>query len=260
MTMQQTKSPSAGSANQVVHLTPQERSLLGKEARARVPRAHARGLRALLVASRPGQSVGAPGGHTGTRARADPLRAHARLALHLLPRRRPDHGVRPGHHASVRSDRPDLRRCPPEQLRTVRVTRAGDDVRRQRLRRDAARALGMGPQAAGRECRHRREGPELLQEGLRRRREGGRDELPEGDAPIGRVGNLDVWYSKVDIEAIIAGLSARAASATSKAKSRRDEQMAAKASSIVAKSRTKDSLQALAKLTTRGGRTAPDHQ
>ena len=39
MTMQQTKSPSAGSANKVVHLTPQERSLLGKEARARVPRA-----------------------------------------------------------------------------------------------------------------------------------------------------------------------------------------------------------------------------
>ena len=62
--------------------------------------------------------------------------------------------------------------------------------------------------------------------------------------------NLEVWYSKVDIEGIIAGLSARAATATSKEKAKRDEAMAAKATSIVAKSRTKDSLQALAKLTT----------
>jgi len=61
--------------------------------------------------------------------------------------------------------------------------------------------------------------------------------------------NLDVWYSHVDVEAVIAGLSARAASATSKAKATRDQQMATKASSIVAKSRTKDSLQAQDKLT-----------
>ena len=61
--------------------------------------------------------------------------------------------------------------------------------------------------------------------------------------------NLDVWYSHVDIEAVIAGLTARATSATSKAKATRDQQMAAKAQSIVAKSRTKDSLQAQDKLT-----------
>ena len=61
--------------------------------------------------------------------------------------------------------------------------------------------------------------------------------------------NLDVWYSHVDIEAVIAGLAAQASKATSKAKAKRDEQMAAKASSIVAKSRTKDSLQAQDKLT-----------
>jgi len=61
--------------------------------------------------------------------------------------------------------------------------------------------------------------------------------------------NLDVWYSHVDIEAVIAGLTAQASRATSKAKATRDQQMATKASSIVAKSRTKDSLQAQDKLT-----------
>ena len=62
--------------------------------------------------------------------------------------------------------------------------------------------------------------------------------------------NLDVWYSRVDIEQVISGLASRASRQTDKEKSKRDEQMAAKASSIVTKSRTKDSLQAQAKLTT----------
>jgi uncharacterized protein (DUF2252 family) len=58
-------------------------------------------------------------------------------------------------------------------------------------------------------------------------------------------GNLDVWYSHVDIEGVIAGLATQAG----KKKSKTGEQMASKASAIVAKSRTKDSLQAQAKLT-----------
>ena len=62
--------------------------------------------------------------------------------------------------------------------------------------------------------------------------------------------NLDVWYSRVDIEGVISSIAARAGRATDKEKSKRDEQMAAKATSIVTKSRTKDSLQAQAKLTT----------
>jgi uncharacterized protein (DUF2252 family) len=62
-------------------------------------------------------------------------------------------------------------------------------------------------------------------------------------------GNLDVWYSRVDVEEVIAGLAARAAKATNQEKAKRDQQMASKASSIVAKARTKDSLQAQSKLT-----------
>ena len=61
--------------------------------------------------------------------------------------------------------------------------------------------------------------------------------------------NLEVWYSRVDIEGAIAEVAARAARTTKKEKAKRDEQMATRASSIVAKSRTKDSLQAQAKLT-----------
>src|SRR5271166_5217949 len=49
-------------------------------------------------------------------------------------------------------------------------------------------------------------------------------------------GNLDVWYARVDIEAVITGLAAQA----SKQKSKTAAQMASKATSIVAKSRTKD--------------------
>jgi uncharacterized protein (DUF2252 family) len=57
--------------------------------------------------------------------------------------------------------------------------------------------------------------------------------------------NLDVWYSHIDVEGVIANLAARAA----KEKTKSSQQMATVASSIVAKSRTKDSLQAQDKLT-----------
>ena len=58
--------------------------------------------------------------------------------------------------------------------------------------------------------------------------------------------NLDVWYSHVDVEGVLADLDAQA----TKEKSKSAEYMAARATSIVTKSRTKDSLQALDKLTT----------
>ena len=74
-----------------------------------------------LRRARPREPVGAAGCVSGARARADPLRAHARVAVHLLPRRRPGHGVRPGHDAHLGSHDPDLRRRTPQQLRTVRV-------------------------------------------------------------------------------------------------------------------------------------------
>ena len=54
--------------------------------------------------ARPGRAARAAVDDAGARAGADPVRADARLAVHLLPRRRGDHGVRPRDHAALRLD------------------------------------------------------------------------------------------------------------------------------------------------------------
>ncbi len=250
MTMEQRTPPRARAAKKVVHLSPQERARKGKEARATVPRAaHA--------AFEPSSS------------RPDPVSLLERQAVTRVPELVP---IRYGRmlvspftffrgaalimasdladHASIRSHRPDLRRRPPEQFRAVRVTRAGMmfDVNdfdetlpgpwEWDLKRLAASVIIAG-RDQGFSTKDCAAAARAVGSTYRKEMRG-----------LAESRNLDVWYSKVDIEGIIAGLTARAAAATSKVKSRRDEQMAAKASAIVAKSRTKDSLQALAKLTT----------
>jgi uncharacterized protein (DUF2252 family) len=57
---------------------------------------------------------------------------------------------------------------------------------------------------------------------------------------------LEVWYSRVDVENVVSLLEAQAAATGSKAEAR----MAATAGKVAAKARTKDSMKALAKLTT----------
>jgi len=57
---------------------------------------------------------------------------------------------------------------------------------------------------------------------------------------------LDVWYSQIDVAALLANLQAAAAASGSKA----DRRMADRTAKTVAKARTRDSLQALDKLTT----------
>ena len=65
----------------------------------------------------------------------------------------PPDGGRPGNHAQLRPQRAVVRRCPSVQLRRVRFTGASLVIRRERLRRDSARTVGMGRQTAGREPR-----------------------------------------------------------------------------------------------------------
>ena len=113
-------------------------------------------LRAGPRPTRPGQPAREPGQDAGARARAHPLRAHARLALHLLPRGGADHGVGPVDHAPVGADGPGVRRRAPLQLRHLRLARAQPGVRLQRLRRDVARPVGMGREAAGGQLRRSR--------------------------------------------------------------------------------------------------------
>ena len=58
--------------------------------------------------------------------------------------------------------------------------------------------------------------------------------------------NLEVWYSHVDVSEVVTALESQAAASGSKAETR----MAATATKLVAKARTKDSMKALDKLTT----------
>ena len=133
-----------------------ERAAAGKAARSEAPSLLPRRLGAARGPGRPGRDPRAPGGLAGPRAGADPLRADVGLALRLLPRRRRGDGRRPRRHPRLRAAGAGLRRRPPVQLRRLRGARPPPRLRPQRLRRDAARALGVGRQAARRQLRDRR--------------------------------------------------------------------------------------------------------
>ncbi len=68
---------------------------------------------------RPRRGARRPGGHPRAGARSDPLRAHARLAVHLLPRRGGGDGGRPGGDARRRASS-----CRPAATRTSRTSAA----------------------------------------------------------------------------------------------------------------------------------------
>ena len=97
-----------------------------------------------------------------------------------------------------RHHRPGQRRRPPLELRALRLAGADPRLRRQRLRRDAARALGVGRQAARRERRHRRP-----RQRLQRRARTARRRWPPSAAtasgwpatPGMRL--IDVWYASI---------------------------------------------------------------
>jgi uncharacterized protein (DUF2252 family) len=63
---------------------------------------------------------------------------------------------------------------------------------------------------------------------------------------LASMSTMDVWYSRIDVVALLADLQAAAGTTGSKA----DKHMAERATKIATKARTKDSLQALDKLTT----------
>ncbi len=137
-----------------------------------------RHLRAGPQASGPGRSAGAPGADPSAGTGQDPLWAHARLALHLLPRRCADHGQRPLPHAMLRPDRPVLRRRPPLELRRLRIAGAQAGLRHQRLRRDPPRPVGVGCQAPGGEHVDRRPGSGIPRQGSGAGRAGDRRAVP----------------------------------------------------------------------------------
>ena len=93
-----------------------------------------------------------PRGQRATRVAAllpGALRGDAGLGLHVLPRGGGDYGRRPRADAHSGPGGAAVRRRPPVQLRRLRGARPPARLRPQRLRRDAARAVGVGRQAAG---------------------------------------------------------------------------------------------------------------
>ena len=144
-----------------------------------------RHVRASPGPTRPRVAAPGAGEEQGAGAGAHPLRPDARLPLHLLPGRRPHHGLGPLDHAVLGPDGPALRGRPSLQLRGVRDAGAAAHLRLQRLRRDASRAVGVGRQAAGGERRDRRphQGPPQGRAGPGDRRPGA--DVPGVDAPDG---------------------------------------------------------------------------
>ena len=92
-------------------------------------------------------SSGRTGRDSSSRTRAHPLRAHDGLAFRLLPGSRLRDGVRPCLHPQFRVARAGLWRRAPDELRHLRLAGADAHVRHERLRRDPARAVGMGREA-----------------------------------------------------------------------------------------------------------------
>ena len=131
------------------------RSAPTAERRCRKVRHKAMPIRVNVSASRPDRHHRGAVGAAGAGARPDPLRPDEGVAVPVLPRRGGHHGHRPGHDPGERHARPV---CGDAHMSTSdsRLAGAPPDVRHQRLRRDAARAMGVGRQAARHEPGHRR--------------------------------------------------------------------------------------------------------
>ena len=161
-----------------------DRAAYGKLARQVSPR-EPRRVRA-RGRPRPDRDPDGPGSGPAAGAPGAAPRAYGGGGFPLLPRHPGRHGLRPGLHAPVGHHRPGQRRCSPLKLRALRLARADTRVRRQRFRRDAARALGMGRQASRREHRDRRSGEWVQRETKPRRDHGNRPQLPPVDGALRR--------------------------------------------------------------------------
>ena len=167
-------------------MTAAERAQKGKAARVAAPRAEQGEWEPAPGPGGPGRVAGGAGGFAGARARADPLRAHARLAVHVLPRRRVSDGGRPGRRAADRARRAALRRRAPVELRRLRRARPAADLQHQRLRRDAAGPVRVGRQAAGRQLRGGRPRSRVRRQAAARGQSDGQPGLPGGDPGVRR--------------------------------------------------------------------------
>ena len=145
-----------------------------------------------------------------------------------------------------------VRRRAPVELRRLRRARPAAGVRRQRLRRDAAGPVRVGPQAAGRELRGRRARPRL------RRQDSGAAVNLAVDA---RVSRGDARASRRCGRSISGTRASTSTTLIAQFESQRRARSSRKLmEKNLAKARAKDSLRAFDKLTDDGRRRAADHQ
>ncbi len=239
-------SPAFGTTWRRAHLTVEEREARGKQGRKDAPRASHGAWSPAADRPDPIALLEEQAGDAGAGARPDPVRTDARVAVLVLPRRGADHGGRPRPDPEIGGHRAAVRRCPPLELRPVRLRRAQAALRRQRLRRDAAGPVGVGRQAPGRELRRARTRSRVLGEGPAVGRARGRARLPGAHAPRRRDAHARLvvrpsrrstgsWSASAPRPA--AAGSARARPAPPKARSRRRARATASACSPSARPR-----------------------
>ena len=131
-----------------------------------------------------GRAAAGPGGVAGAGTGAGPARADAGVAVHVLPGRGAADGGGPGRDARLGAAGAAVRGRAPVEFRRVRLAGAAAGLRRQRLRRDPARAVRVGRQAAGREPGRGRAGQRVPRQGPPQDRAGGGRTLPHRDARV----------------------------------------------------------------------------
>ena len=167
-------------AKPVVHLTVAERAARGKAARAIAPRSGHGEWEPAPDRRDPVDLLEEQAASPGAGAGADPLRADAGVAVHVLSRRGVPDGGRSGRDAPYGLGSAAVRRRASVELRCLRRPGSPAGVQHQRLRRDAAGPVRVGRQAARRQLRRRRPRPRL-------RRQAARGDQSRGDAaPIAR--------------------------------------------------------------------------
>ena len=105
--------------------------------------------------------------------------------------------------AGERDRRPGLRRLPPDELRRLRDARANPRLRHQRLRRDPARSVRVGSEAARRELRRRGALARIPAGSGEGDRGPGRRVLSGVDAKRAGTGVLEGWYSRITFDDVL---------------------------------------------------------
>ena len=184
--------PGPARAGTVEQLSHADRVARGKDARAVAPlESHAEFTPGRVAGS--GRAAAGPGEVAGAGAGAGPARADAGVAVHVLPGGGAADGGRPGRHARLGAAGAAVRGRAPVQFRRVRLAGAEPGLRRQRLRRDAARPVRVGRQAAGREPGGGGPGQRVPRQGPPQDHPGGGRGVPHGDARLRR--SVRCWGS-----------------------------------------------------------------